>query len=333
MTELGICVLGAGDMGNAHLTAWAKVEGARLVAVADADGSRARTAAEKHSVAGWFTDIREAIAQDGIDIVSVCLPTCFHRDASEAALRAGKDVLCEKPIALTVADAQAMIDCREETGRKLGIAFCKRHLGQLAKLRELLAEGALGRPVMYRMNGGMEIRFKPWIMDRNGGGGPIVDLCCHYFDQWRWVFGADPVRVMAMGMTFAQGAEELPGVDVQTDTATLCVEYASGDVGVISLSWGLPRGTSAPGPEQVLGPGGVVTIEGFRSLKLTRKGTEEQTFGDFDADLYGLQASAFAQAVREDRPPVTGAEDGLMALKVSLAVLESIETHRAVEIA
>jgi len=331
--DLGICVLGAGDMGNAHLTAWAKVPAVRLVAVADVDESRAQAAGEKHSVAGWFTDIREAIAQDGIDVVSVCLPTCFHREATEAALRAGKDVLCEKPIALSVADAQAMIACRDETGRKLGIAFCKRHLGQLAKLRELLAEGALGRPVMYRMTGGMEIRFKPWIMARDGGGGPIIDLCCHYFDQWRWVFDAEPVRVMAMGMTFAQGAAELPGVDVQTDTATLCVEYSSGDVGVISLSWGLPRGTSAPGPEQVLGPLGVVAIEGFRNLKLTRKGGEERTFGDFDADLYGLQACAFAQAVREDRPPTTGAEDGLSALKVSLAVLESIEARRAVEIA
>jgi len=333
VTDLGICVLGAGDMGKTHLTAWGKVPGARLVAVADLDASRAQAAAEKHSVAGCFTDVCEAIAQDGIDVVSVCLPTGLHREATEAALRAGKHVLCEKPIALSVADAQAMIACRDETGRKLGIAFCKRHLGQLAKLRELLAEGALGRPVMYRMSGGMEIRFKPWIMARDGGGGPIVDLCCHYFDQWRWIFSAEPVRVMAMGMTFAQGAEELPGIDVQTDTATLCVEYSSGDVGVISLSWGLPRGTSAPGPEQVLGPRGVVTIEGFRGLKVTQKGGEQQTFGDFDADLYGLQAAAFAQAVRENRSPMTGAEDGLSALKVSLAVLESIETHRAVEIA
>jgi predicted dehydrogenase len=332
VADLGICVLGAGDMGNAHLTAWAKVPGTRLVAVADLDQSRATAAAEKHAVAGCFTDILQAIAQHGIDVVSVCLPTRFHREATEVALRAGKHVLCEKPIALTIADAEAMVACRDETGGKLGVAFCKRHLGQLAKLRELLAEGALGRPVMYRMTGGMEIRFKPWIMARDGGGGPIIDLCCHYFDQWRWVFDAEPVRVMAMGMTFAQGAEELPGIDVQTDTATLCVEYSSGDVGVISLSWGLPRGTSAPGPEQLLGPRGGVAVEGFRNLKLTRKGGEERTFGDFDADLYGLQAAAFAQAVREDHPPVTGAEDGLSALKVSLAVLESIETCRAVEI-
>jgi predicted dehydrogenase len=319
-------------MGNAHLTAWGKVEGARLVAVADADEARGKAAVEKYGVETWFADIHHAIGREGIDIVSVCLPSCFHREASVTAMRAGKDVLCEKPIALTVADAEAMIACREETGRKLGIAFCKRHLPQLRRLRELIGEGALGRPVMYRMVGGAEIRFKPWIMDRNMGGGPIVDLCCHYFDQWRWIFDAEPVRAMAMGMTFAQGAEELPGVDVQTDTAALCVQYASGDVGAISLTWGLPRGTSAPGPEQVLGPKGVVTFEGFKGLRLARKGGEQETFGEFPADLYDRQAAAFAQAVREDKPPVTGAEDGLAALKVSLAVLESIRTGQAVEI-
>ena len=84
-------------------------------------------------------------------------------------MRAGRSVLCEKPIAMTVADAEAMIRCRDETGATLGIGFCKRHLPQLAKLRELVQEGAIGRPVMYRMVAGTEIRFKPWIMDAAWG--------------------------------------------------------------------------------------------------------------------------------------------------------------------
>jgi predicted dehydrogenase len=185
---------------------------------------------------------------------------------------------------------------------------------------------------MYRVIGGWEIRPKLWIMDRRYGGGPIIDLFCHYFDQWRWIFDAEPVRVMAMGTTFSQGAEELPDIEVQTDTATVSVEFSSGDVGVISLSWGLPRGTQAPGPEQVLGPAGVITAQGFRSLVMARKGGEVETFGDFEADLQGAQEAAFAAAVRKGQTPVTGAEDGLIALKVSLAALESIENGQAVDI-
>lgn len=332
MKELGVCVLGAGDMGNAHLAAWNTVQKVKLIAVADIDEERAAKAQEKHGVLSRSDDIHSAIAQDGVDVVSVCLPTHLHREGAEAAMRSGKSVLCEKPIALTVEDAQSMMRCRDETGATFGIGFCKRHLPQLAKLRELVQEGAIGRPVMYRFVGGMEIRFKPWIMDRRMGGGPIVDLCCHYFDQWRWVFSSEPVKVMAMGMTFAQGADELPGIEVETDTATVLVEHASGDVGMISLSWGLPRGVSAPGGEQVLGAGGVIAVQGFKALKLTRKGGEEQEFGEFEGDLQPRQEAAFAEAVRTGTAPVTGAEDGLIALKVSLAALESIRTGKAAEI-
>jgi len=332
VTDLGICVLGAGDMGNAHMTSWNKVPGARLVAVADLIDERATAAREKYGVALQFSDIHEAIAQDGIDIVSVCLPSGTHREGAVAAMEAGRHVLCEKPIALTIEDAEAMIATRDATGMTLGIAFCKRHLGQLAKLKELAEDGTLGRPVMYRMIGGVERRPKLWIMDKRYGGGPVIDMCCHYFDQWRWIFDAEPVRVMAMGMTFGQDTEEMPGVEVQTDTVTLTVEYSSGDVGAISLTWGLPRGTKAPGPEQVLCPNGVVTPQGFKGFTFTRRDGEEETFGDYDADLYGLQAASFAEAIREGKPPMTGAEDGLVALKVSLATLESIETGKAVEI-
>jgi myo-inositol 2-dehydrogenase/D-chiro-inositol 1-dehydrogenase len=332
MGRLGVCVLGAGDMGNAHLAAWSTVAGVERVAVADVDDDRARQAQERHGVAARFDDLRSAIAADGVDLVSVCLPSGLHREAAEAAMRAGKAVLCEKPIAVTLEDAQAMIACRDETRAPLGIAFCKRHLPQLAKLRELILDGALGRPVMYRLITGIEIRYKLWIMDRRLGGGPMVDLCCHYFDQWRWIFDSEPTRVMAMGMTFAGGAPELPGVDVETDTSTLLVEFASGDVGVISNSWGLPRGVSAPGPEQVLGPRGLLTLEGFTGLKMHRKGGEETTFGDFPGDLYARQAAVFAQAVRDGTPPVSSAEDGLVALRVSRAALESIATREAVNL-
>ncbi len=332
MRPLGICVLGAGDMGNAHLAAWNTIQNVKLVAVADIDEERAMAAQERHSVSSRHADIHAAIAEDGVDLVSVCLPTYLHREASEGAMRAGRSVLCEKPIAMTVADAEAMIRCRDETGATLGIGFCKRHLPQLAKLRELVQEGAIGRPVMYRMVAGTEIRFKPWIMDRRMGGGPIIDMCCHYFDQWRWIFDAEPVRVMAMGMTFAQGAEELPGIEVETDTATMLVEHESGDVGVISLSWGLPRGVGASGGEQVLGAGGVIVLQGMKALKLTRKGGEEETLGEFEGDLQPRQEAAFADAVRNGTAPLTGAEDGLIALKVSLAALESARAGKVVEV-
>jgi len=81
VSELGVCVLGAGDMGNAHMTAWGKVAGARLLAVADLDTERGEAAVAKYGVETHLTDIHEALALPGVDVVSVCLPSCLHREA------------------------------------------------------------------------------------------------------------------------------------------------------------------------------------------------------------------------------------------------------------
>jgi len=192
--------------------------------------------------------------------------------------------------------------------------------------------GELGRPVMYRFCTGWEIRFKLWIMDRTLGGGPIVDLACHYFDQWRFLFDADPVRVKASGMTFSAGAPELPGVEPELDTATVLVEYDSGDVGMISVSWGLPRGTRGGGLEDLLAPHGVVTVHGLQKLTIARPGGEEVLDG-LGNDMYLDQTRAFAQAVLAGAPVSTTGTDGLMALRVSLAAIESARTGEAVELA
>ena len=183
-------------------------------------------------------------------------------------------------------------------------------------MRDIVAGGGIERPVMYRFATGWEIRFKPWIMDRRLGGGPIIDLACHYFDQWRFIFESEPVRVKASGMTFSIGAPELLGVEPEMDTATILVEHDSGDVGVISVSWGLPRGTRSGSLEDVLGPAGVISLEGLDKLTLVRSGGEE-VFEGLGNDMYLDQTRAFARAVTEGAPLSTAGADGLTALRVS----------------
>ncbi len=332
MAKLGVCVIGAGDMGRKHAECWAQVEEARLIAVADPDVERARKSCEDHGADRWFADWREALEEPGIQAVSVCVPSGYHRECAVAAMEHGYHVLCEKPIAVAENDALAMIQTAERTGVTFAVAFCKRFSNALRRLREIIAGGELGRPVMYRFCTGWEIRFKLWIMDRTLGGGPIVDLACHYFDQWRFLFDADPVRVKASGMTFSAGAPELPGVEPELDTATVLVEYDSGDVGMISVSWGLPRGTRGGGLEDLLAPHGVVTVHGLQKLTIARPGGEEVLDG-LGNDMYLDQTRAFAQAVLAGAPVSTTGTDGLMALRVSLAAIESARTGEAVELA
>lgn len=331
MAELGICVIGAGALGTVHAENWRKVPDVTLISVADPDEERARAAADKHGFRSWHADYEEALSATGIHAVSVAVPSSLHRPCSVAATNRGYHVICEKPISLTVEDAREMIAARDRNGVKLALGFCKRFMEQIETVRGLVQGGRIGRPCVYRFITGWERRPKLWIMDKNWGGGPVIDLCCHYFDQWRLIFQSEPVRVKATGMTFSVGAEELPGVDPEVDTANLMVEHASGDVGLISITWGLPRGVQRPNHEDVLGPEGAIVVHGPRQVTLhTRDG--EKTFGDLDADMHPRQLAAFADAIRHDRPVAASAEDGLLALRVSLAALESIRTGGVVDL-
>ncbi len=332
MDALGIAVIGAGMMGRTHAEAWRTVTGTELVVIADSDRERLEKAQADFEIPEGVTDWQEAVAREDVDVVSLCLPTWLHRDGTVAAVERGKHVICEKPIAMTLAEADEMIAAARDNNVKLAIGFCKRHGGSIQKMRELVQNGAIRRPCTARAVSGWEIRPKPWIMDKREGGGPIIDICCHYFDQWRYIFESDPVRVMAQGQTFSTGAPELPGKDPQIDTGTVLVEYASGDLGMISISWGLPKGVRGQSVDEILGPDGILRWGGYEKLTLIRREGEETVFVGLPGDVHHRQLSSFVDAIRTGGEPVTGGEDGRIALAVSLAALESIETKQAVEL-
>ena len=224
MEQLNVCVIGAGDLGTVHTGQWQKLPGAEVLAICDIDETRALAAQEKFGIDAIYTDYREAFDHPGIDAVSVAIPSGVHRIVSEAAMRRGYHVLCEKPIAVTLEDGQAMVTAAQECGVKFALGFCKRFLEQVHKLCELVQGGAIGRPVFYRHASGIQVRPKLWIMDKEMGGGPIIDMACHYFDQWRLIFDSEPVRVKASGLTLSAESPLMTEYDPEVDTVTILVE-------------------------------------------------------------------------------------------------------------
>lgn len=329
MDTLRAVVIGAGNLGTVHARNWAQIPGVEVVAIADPIAPRAESLAHELGVPRFFTDYREALALPDLHLASVATPTCFHYECTLAALEAGCHVLCEKPLAMSLDHGREMLARAGAVGRKLAVGFCKRFMGQVETVADLVHSGRLGRPVMYRHVSGWEIRPKPWIMDRHMGGGPLLDIACHYVDQCRVIFAADPVRVKAAGMLFSGGAPELPGADPQLDTFALTVEYESGDVLALSMSWGLPLGVGSESLEDCLGPRGLLKITPDTVTIVTRDGVRE-VLGNLGTDMYLRQQQAFADAVRGDLPVAADARDGLIALQVSLAAIESIETGEAV---
>ena len=332
MQHLKVCVIGAGDMGARHTAGWQKVPDVEVVAVCDIVEERARALQREYGIAAVYSDYQTAFAHPDIDMVSVCIPTGCHREVSEAAMRRGYHVLCEKPLAMSQADGEAMIVAAEETGVKFALGLCKRFSPQVHKLRELVQGGAIGRPVMYRHTSGIEVRPKRWIMDKTQGGGPIIDVLCHYIDQCRIIFASNPTRVTAMGLTLSTDSPILEAYDPQVDTATIVVEYESGDIGSFSSSWGLPEKVSSNTLEDFLGADGVIKLEGLEKLTLIKADNVEEVYEGLGADMIGAEISAFAEAIREDKPVAATGEDGLIALRVSLAALRSIATGQTVKL-
>ena len=334
--KLGVCVVGAGAMGARHAEGWSTVDEARLIAVADVDEGRARRLAEEYGFVRWTTDYREVVASDEVDVVSVCTPAFYHPEVAVFAAQQGKHVLCEKPIALTLEGADRMIDAARSSGVKLGIGFQLRFSKATKELKKLFRRGEIGRPVMWRRNASAPIRTivgKPAMHDlKRGNGGPVVDESCHTFDLWRVVLGGEPVRVTARGFTFAEGREELKDVEeLAPDTAAVIVEHSSGDIGVLTITWGLPPGAYGGSMADILGPEGAIVFA-KDGLKVIKEGGEER---EIPCPLGGEKAEEirhFARAILEGGEPEATGEDGRIALQVSLAALESMRKKEPVSI-
>jgi myo-inositol 2-dehydrogenase/D-chiro-inositol 1-dehydrogenase/scyllo-inositol 2-dehydrogenase (NAD+) len=335
--RLGVCIAGCGDMGTRHAGGWARLQSAEVVAVVDTDEERAEALARTWGLDTWYTDYRLAMAQEGVDLVSVCVPTCSHPEISIFAAEHGQHVLCEKPIALTLDEAEAMIAAARRNRVKLGVGFMRRHSNVLPALRDLLAAGELGRPVMYHARDARGIRPKREMHDARANGGPIIDMGVHLFDLWSYILDTEPVAVFATGLKLAQGRPQLAHIDdIAYDTATIQVRYQSGDTGTFVVSWGLPPEVNPDGvPDEIMGPRGLARASyalNQQQVDLMNEGGMWETVASSDEDMYEVEIARFAAWVLNDRPFPTGGTEGLAALRVALAALESVQTGRAVSI-
>jgi predicted dehydrogenase len=334
---LGVCVVGCGDMGTRHAACWGNLAEARVVAVVDIQEDRAEKLARAHGLDTWYTDYQTAVSLGDVDVVSVCVPTCLHPEVTIFSADQGRHVLSEKPVALTLEEADAMIEAAERNGVKLGVGFMRRHSPVLPTLKDWLAAGNLGRPVMYHAADVRQLRPKREMHDAQANGGPVIDMGVHVFDLWRFIFDSEPVEVFAQGLKLALERKELEHIEnVAYDTATVTVRYASGDMGTFFVSWGLPPGVNPAGtPDQILGPKGFVQVSygaANQSAHVMVEGGAWESVAASERNMYELEIASFARAILEDEPFLAPGEDGKAALRVALAALESIRSGQAVSL-
>jgi predicted dehydrogenase len=243
-------VIGLGYAGETHLRAYRDL-GAERTALAGLEPERLTHLGHEYGVGTLHADWQELVARDDLDVVSVCAPNYLHAPITIAALESGKHVLCEKPLARSGAEAEAMVDAAVANDRVLHTSFNHRERGDVAFLRRLISDGGLGR-IYHAKASWMRRRGVPgaggWFTSKEmAGGGPLIDLGVHVLDLGLHLLG-EPEVLSVTAATYAElaGLPAFAGPKAPTsgasaveveDLATAFVRLAGGATLLLEASW------------------------------------------------------------------------------------------------
>lgn len=333
MGPVTVGLIGAGRLGARHARILAtRVPGSRLAVVADADGERARAVTDDLPGVDWSDDPAAVLGDPSIAAVVIVTPTATHADLIAAAAAAGKDIFCEKPIALDLPATDRALAAVRAAGVRLQIGFQRRFDPDFARVRELVRSGALGRPALLRAT--LRDPRPPTPAYLATSGGIFVDMGIHDFDAARFVLGSEVVEVYASG-TVVTGEPFTSLGDA--DTAVACLRFASGALGVIDLSRQSVYGYDVR--LEVLGTAATARIEEAPAGHLSRlsaEGVARDYVADFPerfAAAYAAELEHFVAGVASRAEPGCTGEDGRQALAIALAATESWRTGQPVAVA
>ncbi|WP_245947601.1 Gfo/Idh/MocA family protein [Bacillus taeanensis] len=337
MSTLKIGVIGCGSIAqHRHLLEYAVNDAVEIAAVCDIVQERAEEIAEKYG-AKAYTSYEELLANKEIDAVSVCTPNYLHAPISIAALNAGKHVLCEKPMATSQQEAEAMIEAAKRNGKKLMIAHNQRFVSSHQKARKLIENGEIGKIYSFRTafgHGGPEgwsVEGKEgWFFQKEKAFiGAMGDLGVHKTDLIRYLLGEEVTEVAGFVET---SAKDFSDVD---DNAVCVLKMESGIIGTLAASW------SYVGKEDnstiIYGEKAILRLEDdpTHSLVVQYQNGEvvKYELGKIQSNESGGQVNShiveqFVNCVLHDTEPPVSGEEGMKSLQVILAALESNETKK-----
>ncbi len=330
---LKVAAIGVGSMGKNHARVYSELPEVQLVAVADADPNLAASVANRLGTKA-YSDYKEMLEKEKPDAVSIAVPTAMHLEVGLYAMKAGANVLIEKPIAATVEEGRTLIEQARLLNRKLMVGHIVRFNPAVQALKQKLAAGDLGRmfQIICRRAGPFPARIRDV--------GVVIDLAPHDVDLMRFLTGLSPLRVFAETERRIHTAHE--------DLLLGLLRFQDGVTGALEINWLTPTKVREV---LVLGERGMFKVDDLTqdlyffenaqangviwSALETLKGVSEGqmvrfTFPRFEPLKAELQA--FVKAVQDDTAvPVTG-EDGLEALRIALALVTSGETNQVVEV-
>lgn len=340
---LRLGVIGAGEFSNYHLSGIASVTNAEAVAICDVDLGRAKAQAEKYHIPAdsVYTDYRDLLAREDIDAVTLPLPDQVHKEITVAALRAGKHVLCEKPMSLNLDECKEMIRVARECGKELMVGQIGRYTPGFLAAKKLLDEGAIGELFMieseyahdYSEIGGTG---NPWRITPERE--PIIGGGCHAVDLVRMMAG-NPIEVFAY-------ANHKCLVDWPIHDCSVAIMKLPNDVvGKVMTSTGCKRNYTMR--STLYGTKGTIIFDNTSptiSLFKAHFSDDPAFDGNAQRELeikipvqlnnhnFGGEVSDFCNCILEGKPVVTSGLEGASTVSVCLAIVESFKTGNKVTV-
>lgn len=305
-------VIGVGAMGHHHVRIYKEMEGVELVGISDVDRNRVEELATKYDIKA-YTD-HEKLLNEGLDAVSIVVPTTLHKKITLDAINSNTNVLVEKPIADTLENADIMIEAAEKAGLILMVGHIERFNPATTKMKEIIDSGLLGKIVSISTK--RVGPYNPRIRDV----GVILDLGVHDIDAIAYMYGSNVTEVYSIA-----------GKDIHSkeDHASLMLRFDDEQAGVVSINWLTPHKVRKM---EVIGVEGVGYLDyvdqtvTIHDAKWIRNAKVEK------GEPLQKELEHFINCVKEGDTPLESGNDGKHALKVALAAIESYNNDSIIKI-
>jgi len=335
MNRTKVAILGAGFITDIHMESYHRfIPEAEVVAVYARNPDKAKTFAEKYQIPQWFDDIDKLIAESGCEVVDICLPNYLHAQATIKAANAGKHIIIEKPLAVTLEEADEMIAVCKANNVKLMYAEELCFAPKYERARQLVKDGAVGEVFMLKQGEKHSGPHSDWFYDINlAGGGVIMDMGCHALGWFRWMLNHAKVSNVyaTISTVFHKGRTK------GEDNSVIIVEFENGVTAVAENSWAKHGGMDDRC--EIYGTGGVIYADlfmgnaavtysregyGYAMEKAdTSKGWSFTIFEEAFNQGYPHELKHFIDCVRHDKTPLVTGEDGRAVLEIIYAAYAS----------
>ncbi len=328
-----VCVVGMGRAGKIHAENFLnRIGEAKLIGIVEPVELIAKQASQKLGVPYWL-DAQEAIKTKDFDALIICTPSYLHPELIVEAAKAGKHVLCEKPLAISLTEAEKALKSAEREGIKLQLGYMRRFDRYYSEAKQRIKKGEIGKPLIFKATGRDPSMPSGWMADPSLSGGIFLDMLSHDFDLARWLMAREVKEVEARGGAwFYEGVKEKGDQDLVGALLVFEEEGIGLVEGCRKCAYGYDLRTEIVGSEGTLMIGSpydpnlsIGRCDGFTPSKA-------QWFWERFEGAFLLEDKHFIECINEDKAPLVSGVDGKKALEIALAAKRSLRENKPINL-